>query len=239
MGFWIVMGAALALGALLAIRPGRIPTTATGIVLLLCVASVFGVRLTHEGPYPFPGGFDLFVVLACLLAGLVLVRSGPSGSGRGIRACLFLAPFLLLGGLVATLHEAGEVMILRTWDDAGGVHETRLWVLDWRGSTWHGSGAERRWFQRLSAHPRVELVRGGVARCHVAVVVEDRDTAREVRRRIEQKHLFGRLLAGLGIHLFVRPDDAPDAAIAVRFDPCPEDARPEGPPQKLSRRTGA
>lgn len=212
------------------VRPGsglrwtQLATTAAGAILLACGVAAFAV---------FPGrrGFDLIVPLANLLLGLQLVRLGSTqrrGRGRSlaIGASLAAAPIVLFYGLLLTVHEIGEIVVLRTTDDEATVWETRVAVLDHEGSTWIGADhARQRWFRRLLATPRVELIRNGVARCHVAVVVEDPATREEVFRRIEEKYLIGRLALALGHPLFVRGAGASQrASAAIRLDPCVADA---------------
>jgi len=78
----------------------------------------------------------------------------------GLAGILALALLLLGSQYVAS--ESGEVVVLRTRDAAGGVHETRLWVVDHDGSAWLRAGnPSGGWFPRLSAQPEVEVVRGG------------------------------------------------------------------------------
>jgi hypothetical protein len=71
---------------------------------------------------------------------------------------------LLFAGSQLIASESGEVVVLQTRDEAGDVHETRLWVVDHEGSQWLRAGdPSRGWFPRLSARPDVVVVRGGDA----------------------------------------------------------------------------
>ena len=201
-----------------------VATIATGLILLLCGVAAFAV-------FPHRRGFDLLVPLANALLGLLMIRLGladlrPGGRWLAAGALLAVAPIVLFRGLVATVHEIGEIVVLRTTDERGAVWETRAAVLDHRGSTWIGADrAAQRWVRRLEANPRLELVRGGIARCHVAFRVEDLDTREEVFRGIEQKYLVGRLAAALGRPLFLRTADPPErASVAFRLDPCTDAA---------------
>jgi hypothetical protein len=76
----------------------------------------------------------------------------------------------LLGLATYVAGEQTEVAVLRTVDAAGAVHETKLWVVDHDGAAWvRVARPDRHWFQRLSAHPEIEIVRGdGVASRAVA-----------------------------------------------------------------------
>jgi hypothetical protein len=196
--------------------------TGAGALLLLCGSAAFVV-------FPARRGFDLAVAVANLLLGLGLVLLGRktpgAGWGRSLAIALGLAsaPYVLLQGLIATVHEIGEIVVLRTTDERAVVHETRVAVLDFEGSTWVGADTgRRRWLERLATNPELELVRDGVARCYVAVRVEDPRIREEVFRRIERKYLVGRLVEALGRPLFVRESPAPGrASVAVRLDPCP------------------
>jgi hypothetical protein len=200
----------------------QIATIGTGALLLLCGVAAFVV-------FPQRRGFDLAVPIANLLLGALLVGFGqtaPATTGRwlALGALLAAAPIVLLRGVIATVHEIGEVVVLRTTDERGSVWETRMAVLDHRGSTWIGADrAGQRWVRRLATNPRVELVRGGVARCHVAVRVEDPETREEVFQGIERKYWIGRLVNALGRPIFARSADAPEkVSVAFRLDPCPD-----------------
>lgn len=68
----------------------------------------------------------------------------------------------LLGFLVqGVASESGEVVVVRTLDDAGEKHETRLWIVDDEGVSWLRAGTPGAgWFARLQARPEIEVVRG-------------------------------------------------------------------------------
>ena len=77
---------------------------------------------------------------------------------------------LLAAGALALLVAAGtylageqtEVVVLRTFDPAGVVHETKMWAVDRDGAVWvRVANRGRGWYQRLLANPRVELKRAG------------------------------------------------------------------------------
>ncbi len=225
--YWL--GGVLAACALLAIFAERIPTAVVSTILLLCAASVFAVRLGHEGPYAFPGGFDLAAASANLLLGLLLVWLGRSAARRGsasIRAAFALLPIVFLLGTVAVAHEIEEVVVLRTFDDRGGVLETRLWVVDHDGAPWILTGKDSRHVRRLEARPRVEIVRRGIARCHLAVPFRDRATIEEVLRRRGEKYTVQRIAFAIGFDRLIRSRETPidSYAIAVRLDSCPAES---------------
>jgi hypothetical protein len=92
-----------------------------------------------------------------------------------------LAVVLLLFGSQMLASESGEVVVLRT-QDVGGVHETRLWVVEHEGRPWLRAGnADTGWLVRLQAQPEVEVVRGDETLAVRAVpVAEARDRINEL-----------------------------------------------------------
>ena len=96
---------------------------------------------------------------------------------------------LVVIGTQYLASESGEVVVLRTTDAAGGVHETRLWVVDHDGSAWLRAGnPSGGWFPRLSARPEVEVVRGGeMLAFHAVPTPEARDTINDL---MQQKYGF-------------------------------------------------
>jgi len=93
-----------------------------------------------------------------------------------------LALALLIVGTQYVASESGEVVVLKTRDEAGGAHETRLWVVDHEGSAWLRAGnPSSGWFPRLSARPDVEVVRGSETIAFRAVPTPDaRDTINDL-----------------------------------------------------------
>ena len=121
----------------------------TGAIAAACAASLLVVAL-------FVGGLGY--------AGTERAR-GVARIGTGVAAL----PALLLAAIFF-LIEIAETVLLRTLDDHGHVEETRLWVVDFDGSPWLGAGGgeTRRWYQRLLAFSRVEVVRAGQVQCFEA-----------------------------------------------------------------------
>lgn len=71
-----------------------------------------------------------------------------------------VAALLLVGVATFVAGEQIEVARLRTFDEQGVVHETKLWVVDQADGAWvRVARPERRWFARLRSHPEIEIVR--------------------------------------------------------------------------------
>jgi hypothetical protein len=99
---------------------------------------------------------------------LALVSLSLAGIGLGMAPHLTarrLALRTVVGffGIAFATYLAGErteVVVLRTLDAHGAVHETKMWCVDHDGAPWvRVANAERGWYRRLVARPEVELVR--------------------------------------------------------------------------------
>ena len=97
---------------------------------------------------------------------------------------------LLAAGALALLVAAGiylageqtEVVVLRTFDPAGVVHETKMWAVDRDGAVWvRVANRGRGWYQRLLANPRVELKRAG----RTAAMLASPDESPEARVAVD------------------------------------------------------
>jgi hypothetical protein len=131
-------------------------------------------------------------------------------STRRILLAILLA--LLLGAVGTYIAgEQVEVVVLRTVDADGTPHATKLWVVDHEDVPWvRVANPKRRWFQRLSQHPRADLVRHGATE---PVDARPHDTARTreiIDRRFREK--YGVVDWWYGVLL--RRD-----AVPVRLDP--------------------
>jgi hypothetical protein len=106
---------------------------------------------------------------------------------RVVGALLGLALLLLVSQYAAS--ESGEVVVLRTQDAAGDLHETRLWVVDHEGRPWLRAGNEGSgWLVRLRASPDVEVVRGSeTLRVRAVPVPEARDRVNDL---VNEKYGF-------------------------------------------------
>jgi hypothetical protein len=86
-------------------------------------------------------------------------------------------------GLVQPALEPGDAEgVLRTFDEAGSLHESRLVVLDDGVTIWIQSGHHfRGWYHRLLRNPEVELVRGGEMRPYRAVPLDTPEAEAHVK----------------------------------------------------------
>ena len=82
---------------------------------------------------------------------------------RIVRAVLGVVAVLLLVGVATFVAgERIEVARLRSFDERGVVHETKLWVVDQPDGAWvRVARPEREWFARLRKNPEIEIVRQG------------------------------------------------------------------------------
>jgi hypothetical protein len=90
-------------------------------------------------------------------------------------ALIALSALFLLGLGTYIAGEQTEVARLRTFDAAGGPHETKMWVADIDGIPYIRIGrAGRGWGEQLKANPNVELIReSGTFPCTASVVSDE------------------------------------------------------------------
>jgi hypothetical protein len=139
------------------------------LLYVLAVALAFSARFWVQGEPARARAVGLTV--------LALVSLSLAGIGRGLAPRLTTRRLLvgtivgvvLLGVATFVAGERTEVVVLRTRDDAGAVHETKMWCVDHEGATWvRVANPERWWYRRLLARPDVELVRHGETTARVA-----------------------------------------------------------------------
>jgi hypothetical protein len=123
---------------------------------------------------------------------------------------LLVGLVVVVVGLEIVASESGEVVVVRTRDAGGAVHETRLWVVDEGGHAWIRAGSpESEWLARLREQPTVEVVRGGATGTYTAVPVPaERD---RLNPRFAEKYGWADAFIGM---LFGRDDATP-----IRLDP--------------------
>ena len=177
---------------------------------------------------------SLFVVALLVLA--LAYSSARESRLASFAALCFAVPLSLVLAAILALIEQGETVVLRTFDERGQVEETRLWVVDFEGSPWLGAGGgeTRRWYQRLSAVPEVEVVRQNVAECFRAEPVPDPQVRDAVIDLTREKYRLGNLGLSIGNSLGI-PMRTPSIAVPVRLLPCgpspsqPQPAGEDGP----------
>lgn len=187
---------------------------AVGWGLLALGLAVFAVRATHEGPYAVPRGGNLFGGAGALaLGGLLLWSAAP----RRVRwLALAASPVVAFFALYATLAELEEVISLYATDRAGAPAELRLWIVDREDGAWVGMPRSKALEHALDG-ARVEVLRNGEVRCVVPALHEDRATVSAIHALKLEKYAVARSAAALGLY----PDEAPEASVSLRLDPCP------------------
>ncbi len=108
--------------------------------------------------------------------------------GKGLAVVIGVIA-ILAAGVYALSEYGGEVVILHTTTDDGKEKATHLWIVDDAGFAWVRAGQpESRWFQRLLARPRVELVRAGETRAYRANVVSTAAAREHINQLIAEKY---------------------------------------------------
>ena len=78
--------------------------------------------------------------------------------------------------------------VLRTFDEEGNVHETRLAVVDDGGTLWLQSAHHfRGWYHRLLRNPEVELVRNGEVRAYRATPVDTPEAEARIKSLLRER----------------------------------------------------
>ncbi len=94
---------------------------------------------------------------------------------------------LFLAVIFGASEMGGETVTLETTDADGGTVETRLWVVEYDGSSWLRAGVPTSgWLARVEANDSVAVTRGGEKRRYRAVPVHDpaaRDAVHLANRR--------------------------------------------------------
>ncbi len=189
--------------------------TVVGWGLLALGIAVFAVRFLHEGAYAMPRGGNLFGGVGALLLGGVLVWSAaPRWLGW---LALAASPVVLFFGLYATMAELEEVVSLYATDSDGQPAELRLWIVDREDSAWVGMSRSKAVEHSLDG-ARLELLRSGETRCVVPALHEDRTTVTAIHALKVEKYAVASGAAAIGLY----PREAPEAAVSLRLDPCPD-----------------
>jgi hypothetical protein len=108
-----------------------------------------------------------------------------------------VAAMLLFFAGTYAIGEVGEVARIRTREAGGGWAETKLWVVDWRGTPWvRVARSGRGWQRRLEADPRVELERADGTHAYHAELVRDEATRAALDAAFSAKYGFADRLYG-------------------------------------------
>lgn len=110
-----------------------------------------------------------------------------------MRALLRIVVLLVALGVlfVAVIFGAselgGETVTLETSDASGGIVETRLWVVEYDGSSWLRAGVPTSsWLVRIEANDSIAVTRAGEKHRYRAVPVHDpatRDAVHDANHR--------------------------------------------------------
>ncbi len=195
------------------------PAKARWIAAALVAAAAVLPLIIGSGAITAACSLSLLVVALLVLASIYLPARGPRLAS--LVGLFVAAPLCLVLVTILVLIEQGETVVLRTFDEHGEVEETRLWIVDFQGSPWLGAGGgrTRRWYQRLSAVPQVELVRRGVTACFRADPVPDPEVRDAVIDLTRKKYELGTLGLSIGNGLGI-PMRTDSMAIPVRLLPC-------------------
>ncbi len=145
------------------------------------------------------------------------------------RIVLVIAGFavlaLLLDGAIALFQPALEPgdaeIVLHTFDEQGGRHETRMIIIEDGNTLWVQSGHHfRGWYHRLRRNPEVEVVRGGEQRAYRAVALETPEAKARMQQMLIERTGLVRFYLIRAFLLFadVKP---------VRLDPAEADTLPQ------------
>ncbi len=138
--------------------------------------------------------------------------------GKGLLVVIVVI-VTLAAGMYALSEYGGEVVILHTTTDEGKEKSTHLWVVDDSGFAWLRAGQpESRWYQRLRARPKVEVVRAGETRAYRANVVSTPAARELINRLMAEKYGFAETIISM-IH-----DE--DEVVPIRLEPLDAAVRP-------------
>ena len=106
------------------------------------------------------------------------------------RAALWIVGLVFALALATYIAgEQTEVVVVRSSDADGKIYETKVWAVDYDGSTWvRVANPRRSWYQRLRSNPRAELVRGGSAQAVVAEPHEEPELRAAIDARFREKY---------------------------------------------------
>lgn len=119
------------------------------------------------------------------------------------------AVVLAVGAMFLASELGGEVVTLRSFDESGRGHDTRLWLVDHENRSYLRGDPESGWYLRIQGEPQVELLRSDESRRFEAVPSETMNE--HVNRLMEQKYGVANQIVGLMADV--------EANRAVRLEP--------------------
>jgi len=127
---------------------------------------------------------------------------------------LLVVAAVAIGGITLYALESGEVVLVRTIDPGGGVHEARVWIVDDAGYSWvEAADAGKLFYKRILDYPDVEVVRGDAVHRHRALPVATDEAHARMRELLAEKYGW----ADRWVGLFVDTSQS----IPVRLGPRP------------------
>lgn len=104
-------------------------------------------------------------------------------------ALVVLLPAALFGVITLIALEGQEVVLVRTVDERGQVHDTRTWIADDPQGIWIEAATPARPFaQHIARSADVEIVRGGAVRRYAASIVANPEGHERIRTLLAHKY---------------------------------------------------
>lgn len=138
----------------------------------------------------------------------------PIVMGPRARALLAIAIAAVSGFAATTLWalEGGEVVVLTTFDAAGGGHTSRVWLAGGGGSLWiEAADPGKPFYLRIRRRPQVTLARGGVERAYLAEPDDTPAGHRRIRELLRARYGWRDRWVGLLVDT--------SRSVAVRLQP--------------------
>jgi hypothetical protein len=134
--------------------------------------------------------------------------------------CIVLAGALFVALIFGVSESGGEIITLRTLDEAGQPHETRLWIVDDGGYEWLRSGQPTSgWFVRLESNPNVEVARDHSTGSYRAEPVREPEVRDRIHALMAKK--YG------AAESFIAASRDGDLSVAIRLVPRTEVKAPK------------
>ncbi len=185
-----------------------------GIILLAVGVGVFAVRLIHAGPYAMPHGGPLYVAIAAIVLGAILLW----GRLRVLSwIALVVSPVILFPAIYSIGGEVEEVISLYATDSEDQPVDLRLWIVDRDDGAWVGMSKDKAVEHSLDG-AQLEMLRAGEIVCVIPALYEDRPTVGAIHGMKVEKYRVAQMAGAIGVY----PTEAPPTSVALRLDPCPQ-----------------